>query len=79
MIETLKVHDSRMLAQTLVIEAMLKQLIGSKLINAETLAADIDEHLRSPTSIWADPVNVKTMQFELKGWHDMVLHILKNV
>jgi hypothetical protein len=74
-----KVLESRLVAQAIVIEAMIKQLTNNNLIDANTVVADLQDTLDAPVSINADPVNIASMKYDLSNWQETILHISKNV
>lgn len=74
-----KVLESRLVAQAMVIEALMKQLMISKAINTEDLVAELQESIDAPVSINADPVNIASMKYDLSNWQETILHISENV
>lgn len=74
-----KVLESRLVAQAMVLEAIMKQLMTSKAIDTDEVLAELQETIDAPVSINADPVNIASMKYDLGHWQEVILHISKNV
>ena len=74
-----KVLESRLVAQAMVIEAIIKQMAINNLINEHAIVADLQATLDTPISIHADPTNIVSMKFDLSNWQETILHVCKHV
>lgn len=67
---------SRMLADRLVLESLIKHLHEQKVLDAHLVVHDLKKLMSDPVSIGANPVNIANYKYELTDWHDVLLHIL---
>lgn len=72
----LRAMQSRMLADRMVIESLIKRLHDANVIDGHLIVQDLKKLMNEPISIGANPVNVANYKYELTDWHDVLLHIL---
>lgn len=72
----LRAIQSKMLADRMVIESLIKRLHDANVIDGHLIVQDLKKLMSEPISIGANPVNVANYKHELTDWHDVLLHIL---